>query len=121
MTERVCWLMANLMLHDTVEQGAVLTLNRPITTEEAVAWRLASRIVSAAEIQQKAVQLAQKIASMKPGSIRHNKRLLNPNQQKIRALLNTELPPFLQHIVAGEGIGSPCDYVNKSRAKQEST
>ncbi|MBE2223400.1 MAG: enoyl-CoA hydratase/isomerase family protein [Anaerolineae bacterium] len=98
--------------------AAAIYANRTITADEAVAWGLASRLVSAAEIRTEALALGQNIASMKPGSIRHSKQLLGQHRQQIAAQLAEELAHFVQQIVTEEGIGGFRDYVNKNSKRQ---
>jgi len=96
----------------------VIYANRTITAEEAVTWGLANRLVSASGIGEEALSLGQHLASMKPGSIRHSKILLNLDRQQVAIRLNEELAHFVQHIVTEEGIGGFRDYVNKSKSRQ---
>jgi len=92
--------------------------NRTIKAEEAVGWGLANRLVAATNIRDEAVRLARQIACLKPGSIRHSKKLLNLDRKQIATQLNIELAHFIQQIITEEGIGGFRDYVNKTKPKQ---
>ena len=87
--------------------AAVLMLNQSITAEEAFAWGLASQIVSGDQIRTEAYLTAQKIAGMKPGTIRFTKRLLNLERDKLAERLESERRLFGEQIAteqAQEGL-----------------
>jgi enoyl-CoA hydratase/carnithine racemase len=76
--------------------------NQSITAQQAVAWGLASRVVPADEIQNEALSTAQNIVSLKPGSLRHTKRLLSMAHGDLAARLESERSSFVRQIITPE-------------------
>lgn len=80
----------------------VLMRNLPITAEQAVEWGLANRIVFREDISAEAHKIAAEIAAMRPGSLRHHKRLLRRSFMDAPQGLEIELENFLQAVVTEE-------------------
>jgi 2-(1,2-epoxy-1,2-dihydrophenyl)acetyl-CoA isomerase len=70
----VSWLVARSA--PTAVAADLLLGNRTISSEEAVHWGLASRLIPDAELDQQALDLATKMATFDPGSAQATKRLL---------------------------------------------
>ena len=94
----------------------VLMLNHTITAEEAVAWGLASQIVPGDQIRADAYLTAQKIAEMKPGSIRFTKRLLNLGRAKIAEGLESERLFFVEQIATDQAQKRMYDFLQGMKA-----
>jgi 2-(1,2-epoxy-1,2-dihydrophenyl)acetyl-CoA isomerase len=95
--------------------ASVLYLNQVITAEEAVAWGLAHRIVPPERIREAALATAGNIVDKKPGSIRHTRRLLHANRDKIAAGLEAERERFIKQIV-GEGLDGFREFLGSLRS-----
>jgi enoyl-CoA hydratase/carnithine racemase len=80
----------------------VLMQNQSISAEQAVAWGLATRVVPADRIHAEALTTAQTIASLKPGSLCHTKRLLSLVHDDLAARLESERASFVHQIVTDE-------------------
>lgn len=84
--------------------AAILLQNDTITAEQAVAWGLAARLVSADEIQDAATAVAHTIAAMQPGSVRHTRHLLRGLQPNLAARLEAERTRFVRQIATAEAL-----------------
>jgi 2-(1,2-epoxy-1,2-dihydrophenyl)acetyl-CoA isomerase len=82
--------------------AAVLLQNQSITAEQAVDWGLANRLVPTAEIHAEALTIAEKIASLKTGSLRQTKRLFSMAHGDLAARLESERSSFVRHIITSE-------------------
>lgn len=82
--------------------AAILMQNQSISAEEAVTWGLANRIVAGDQVQAQALGVAQDIARMKTGSIRHTKRLLWDEPSTVARRLEEERVHFVKQIVTPE-------------------
>jgi enoyl-CoA hydratase/carnithine racemase len=100
----------------TKRATAVLIQNKSITAEEALAWGLVDKIVACEEIQPEALRVAQDIASMKPGSIYHSKRLLSDGQDDLAQRLEEERSRFVQQIVTAEAQAGMAAFLARRRA-----
>jgi 2-(1,2-epoxy-1,2-dihydrophenyl)acetyl-CoA isomerase len=80
----------------------VLLTNATITAEQAVAWGMASDIVPAENIAARAAEIADVIAGMQPGSVRHTKVRLSGDLAAIAAGLEDERRHFVDQIVTAE-------------------
>lgn len=96
--------------------AAVLMLNEPITAAQAVEWGLAFQMVPGEFILDKAMEVARTLASRKPGSIHHTRRLLNRDRDRIAAGLSAERDRFVTHIVTPEAAGGFAAFVANLRA-----
>jgi 2-(1,2-epoxy-1,2-dihydrophenyl)acetyl-CoA isomerase len=89
--------------------------NRTITAEQAVAWGLASRIVSAESVREEALIMAQDIATKKPGSLRHTKHLLSLTYGDLAERLEAERSRFVRQITSEEAWAGILAFVEKGR------
>jgi 2-(1,2-epoxy-1,2-dihydrophenyl)acetyl-CoA isomerase len=80
----------------------VLMTNRTITAEQALAWGLVNRILLPDEIQAETFKIAERIASMKPGSLRSTRALLNGQIEEIKTRLDAERIAFVKQIQTAE-------------------
>jgi 2-(1,2-epoxy-1,2-dihydrophenyl)acetyl-CoA isomerase len=80
----------------------VLMTNRTITAEQALDWGLANRLVQLEEIQAEAFRVAELVASMKPGSLRSTRALLNGQIEEIKTRLDAERSSFVKQIQSAE-------------------
>jgi 2-(1,2-epoxy-1,2-dihydrophenyl)acetyl-CoA isomerase len=80
----------------------VLYRNLTIKAEQAVAWGLASRIVTGDRIRDEALAVAQDVGIKKPGSISHVKRLLGPDLEELAMRLEAERARFVEQIGSEE-------------------
>jgi enoyl-CoA hydratase/carnithine racemase len=76
----------------------VLLGNLTISASQAVAWGLASRLVPAEHIRDEAMEVAQKIAGLKPGSVAHTKRLLRLAYGDLDSRLEAERTRFVAQV-----------------------
>jgi 2-(1,2-epoxy-1,2-dihydrophenyl)acetyl-CoA isomerase len=81
--------------------ATVLMLNEAITAEQAVAWGLASRLVSPEGLHEEALATARLMAAKKAGSIKHTRQLLG-RRAELEGALAEELRHFVQQIVTAE-------------------
>lgn len=79
-----------------------LLQNLTITSDQAVAWGLANRVVPAQQIREQALTKAREIAAKKPGSVWHTKRLLHLSHGEIERRLEAERSHFVQQITTDE-------------------
>ncbi|MGA9597515.1 MAG: enoyl-CoA hydratase/isomerase family protein [Acidimicrobiia bacterium] len=80
----------------------ILLRNESITAEETVDWGLASDVLPAETIRDRAVTLASEIAAMKQGSTASIKRLLSRDVDVIAARLEDERSAFVQQFLTAE-------------------
>ena len=80
----------------------ILIRNLTITAEQAVAWGLAHRIVPADRVRVEALDVARDTAAMRPGCLRHTKRLLGATYGNLAERLQVEQSNFVQQIVTEE-------------------
>ena len=80
----------------------ILLRNESITAEEAVDWGLASDVVPAETIRDRAVTLASEIAAMKQGSTASIKRLLFRDADVVAARLEDERSAFVEQFLTAE-------------------
>lgn len=93
----------------------VLLCNRTITAEQAVAWGIASRILSHDRLREEAYRVALDIASMRPGSIRHTKSLLRGTYADLGARLALEHRHFCEQIRTEEARQGMRDFLRSLR------
>lgn len=104
------------MLPSTIGQKRVieiLMLNQTITSEQAVLWRMANRIVPANEIREQAQTVAESIAQKKWGSIQRTKRLLWQDADALAASLEQERQKFCEQIVTAEALDGMEEFLKK--------
>jgi len=94
----------------------ILALNRSITADEAVSWGIAGQIVAADKIRSQAKVTAQKIAGMKPGTIRRSKRLLAQDRDELAQRLEKEREFFVEQIATREAQDGMRDFMSKMKA-----
>lgn len=82
--------------------AGVLLHDQTITSEQAVAWGLATRLVPAGDIRRAAWTAAQAIAEQKASSVAHTKHLLWADRDAIAARLEAERRHFVQQITTDE-------------------
>jgi 2-(1,2-epoxy-1,2-dihydrophenyl)acetyl-CoA isomerase len=92
-----------------------LLCNRTISARDAVDWGMAVRLVDATQIQAAAKETANRIASMKPGSIGHTRQMLNANRSLIAHGLEREKRHFVQQVTTPEARQGILDFVANSR------
>lgn len=93
------------LLPDLIGQkrtARILLRNESITAEEAVNWGLASDVVPAETICDRATTLASEIAAMKRGSTAFIKRLLCRDIETIAARLEDERSSFVEQFLTAE-------------------
>ena len=78
--------------------------NETIEPETAVAWGLATEVVPADEIHERALESARRIASMQPDSVERTKRLLGPDPDAIADRLERERREFVEQIETDEAL-----------------
>ncbi|NJN16799.1 MAG: enoyl-CoA hydratase/isomerase family protein [Oscillochloris sp.] len=98
-----------------VRAAEILLLERTISAEEAVAWGLANRIVSAASIREEALAMAHTLAGQLPGSVRQIRRLLWANADGIAQRLETERNAFVAQIDKAEAERGIAAFLNRRR------
>lgn len=96
--------------------GEILMRNQTIIADEAVAWGLASRVVRADCIREEALEVAQEMAAMKAGSIRHTKALVGPARDDLEARLEAERARFVQQVMTEEARRGMAVFLGKRRA-----
>ncbi len=84
--------------------AAALLLNRTVRAEEAVAWGLASEIVAADALAERAADAARKIAAYPCGTMRASKRLLWGDREQLAADLEAERSRFVELVAAPEAL-----------------
>mgnify|MGYP001174232900 CR=1 FL=1 len=89
----------------------VLMTDTPITAEQAVEWGIATEICEQGEIIAKAEQIAERIISLKRGSIAKAKQLLW-DRQAVVSDLNREYELFLAQICSEEGQNGMAEFLN---------
>ncbi|MFY9173751.1 MAG: enoyl-CoA hydratase/isomerase family protein [Peptococcia bacterium] len=90
----------------------VLMTDTPITAEQAVEWGIATEICEQSDIINKAEQIAERIISMKRGSISNAKHLLW-DRQTVVSDLDREYELFLSQISSEEGQKGMAEFLNK--------
>lgn len=93
------------MLPDVIGRSRaadVLYGNRTIDADLAVAWGVANRVVPAERLRDEAVAVAGAIAGMVPGAIRHAKRGLWPDVDRLATRLEAERRRFVEQVVTEE-------------------
>jgi 2-(1,2-epoxy-1,2-dihydrophenyl)acetyl-CoA isomerase len=80
----------------------ILYADGTISAYQAAAWGLASRVVEDEDVRQEALNLAQRIATRKPGSVRHAKRLFAVDRNDLSRRLEAERRAFVEHIISEE-------------------
>lgn len=93
----------------------LLLHNRSISAEQAVAWGVASEIVSRDSIGERAAAAATDIAAMKPGSVASIKRLLHADDSTIEARLERERDAFVEQIVKPEALKGMAAFLGRPR------
>ena len=86
----------------TQRTASILMQNTTITAKKATRWGLACSIVPTKKIRERAQKVAQTIANMKTGSIRHTHRLLANLQPDLGMRLSTERMHFVHQIMTKE-------------------
>lgn len=81
---------------------SVQLLNNPISAEQAVAWGMATRLVSSLEIAEEAMAKASVIAGKVAGSVQRTRSLLCADRAQLAEALERERILFLQQIVSTE-------------------
>ena len=89
--------------------------NRTITAEQAVAWGLANRIVSAEDMREEALKTAQDIAAKKAASLRHTKQLVNLTYGDLAERLEAERSHFAHQITSEEARDGILTFLEKCR------
>jgi 2-(1,2-epoxy-1,2-dihydrophenyl)acetyl-CoA isomerase len=79
-------------------------LNRTVRAEEAVAWGLASEIVAADALAERAADAARKIAAYPRGTMRAAKSLLWGDRALLAADLEAERARFVELVAAPEAL-----------------
>lgn len=85
----------------------ILLLNQTISAEQAVAWGIANRIVTADRIRDEARAIAESLAQKKWSSLQHTKRLLWQDSSILAASLEEERIRFCEQsvtVAAREGM-----------------
>jgi enoyl-CoA hydratase/carnithine racemase len=82
--------------------AAALLLNRTVRAEEAVAWGLASEVVPAHELRDRAEAAAKRIAASPTGTMRAAKRLLWGDRDRLAADLERERQRFVELVAGAE-------------------
>lgn len=80
----------------------VLLQNLTISAGEAVTSGLASRVVAAADLRAEAMRVAQRVAGMRPGSVKRARRLLLAGGGDVAARLHAEHRQFCEQVVTAE-------------------
>lgn len=80
----------------------ILMHNRTISAKQAVAWGLASRVVTIESIREEALKSAQDIAAKKAASLRHTKHLLSLTCGDLAKRLEAERSHFVRQINSEE-------------------
>jgi 2-(1,2-epoxy-1,2-dihydrophenyl)acetyl-CoA isomerase len=91
----------------------ILLRNESISAEEAVAWGLASDIVPADTIGDRAIALAGEIAAMKQGSVAGIKRLLSCDLETVAARLEDERSAFVEQFLTPEAQAGMADFLGE--------
>jgi enoyl-CoA hydratase/carnithine racemase len=91
----------------------VLMLNQTVTSEQALAWGLANRIVPAEQIREEAFRTAKDIAAGK--SQRHMKRLLGMTFGDLADRLEAERSRFVRQIATQEAQHGIADFLERRR------
>jgi 2-(1,2-epoxy-1,2-dihydrophenyl)acetyl-CoA isomerase len=84
--------------------ASALLLNRTVRAEEAVAWGLASEIVAADALAERAADAARKIAAYPRGTMRAAKSLLWGDRALLAADLEAERSRFVDLVAAPEAL-----------------
>ncbi|MBI5791241.1 MAG: enoyl-CoA hydratase/isomerase family protein [Rhodocyclales bacterium] len=84
--------------------ASALLLNRTVRAEEALAWGLASEIVAADALAERAADAARKIAAYPCGTMRASKRLLWGDREQLAADLEAERERFVELVAAPEAL-----------------
>ena len=95
--------------------ASILMQNSAITAKKAVRWGIAGRIVPAKKIHAEAQKVAQTVAAMKPGSIRHTHQLLADLQPNLGMRLEAERIHFVHQIMTEEALNGMAAFLNVER------
>ncbi|MEM5329181.1 enoyl-CoA hydratase-related protein [Paraburkholderia sp. JHI2823] len=79
----------------------MFALGLPVSAQAAVAWGIANRTVSAAELRTEARNIAEQIATRPSGSLIAMKRLMR-DAEKLIALIDAESAVFAERLVSAE-------------------
>jgi enoyl-CoA hydratase/carnithine racemase len=101
----------------------VLLCNRTISAKQAVDWGLANCVIPAERIRDEALCVAREIATQRPGSLRHTKRLLSlaygdpspGSGQGLAAGLEAERAHFVQQIETSQARQGIADFIEGMR------
>jgi enoyl-CoA hydratase/carnithine racemase len=91
--------------------ATTLLLNETISAELAVAWGLASRLVSPEALDDEALRLAHQLAAKKAGSVGHSRRLLLGRRDELAAALAAELERFVAQVTTAEAQAGCRDFL----------
>lgn len=91
--------------------AAVLMLNRAISSQDALDWGLASKIVAREDIKGEARELAHKIADGSEGSIVKTKSQINSQYGDLANKLEDERKRFVEQISKPETLRSMADFL----------
>lgn len=80
----------------------VLAANRPVSSEEAVEWGLASAVT--ADVEDRARTAAETVADHPPGAVRHAMELLGPDPDSVAAALERERRRFVEQVQSDEAV-----------------
>lgn len=93
----------------------ILFANESIEAAAALQWGLATEIVPADEIEERAATVAVEVAAMKPGSIRSAKRRLNKDLDLVAERLEAERAAFVRQILTSEGRKGMAAFLERAR------
>jgi len=80
----------------------ILATNRTIAASEAIHWGLASMLVPGEDIHNHLANIIDTLLSMKPGSLRSTKRLLNMDRETFAEKLKLEQKAFVSQVLTDE-------------------
>lgn len=93
----------------------ILYTNESISAEEAVHWGLATEIVPADEIEERAATVALELAGTKAGATASTKRLLRRGIDDVAARLEAEREAFVRQILTPEAQKGMAAYLGRAR------
>ncbi len=93
----------------------ILYANESIDAESALQWGLATEIVPADEIEERATTLALELAGAKPGAATSTKRLLHRDIDGVAARLEAERVAFVRQILTSEAQKGMAAFLGRSR------
>ncbi|MDJ0924229.1 MAG: enoyl-CoA hydratase/isomerase family protein [Acidimicrobiia bacterium] len=93
--------------------ATLLLANQQISAAEAVDWGIASEIVIAGEIQERAATVAAEIAAMKPGAVARIKRQLHPDPEAVAVALEAERSAFVEQIITAEARTGMAEFLGR--------